>query len=51
MRSPEALVSWGWWEQERLKISSSSDHGVEADDGEEERSGEEAMYEETTGRR
>ena len=43
-----AWVSWRWWEKEGLDLAGARDQAVETVGGEEERSGEEAVQEETT---
>ena len=43
VRRPGAYVSWMWWEQEGLDIAGDMYQAVAAVDGEEERSGEEAV--------
>ena len=50
MHRPGAGVFWRWWEQERIDILWVRERAATVADGEEERKGKEAAWEETTGR-
>ena len=46
---PGFWVSWKWWEQERIDIEGSKERAVAESDKEEDKCGEGATQEETTG--
>ena len=50
VQRPGAWVSQRWWDQERVDLGGEREISVAALDGEEEKRGEEAVQEETTGR-
>ena len=50
VRRPGAWVSLKWWEQDGIDLEGERERAAAASDGEEEKYGEEAVQEETTGR-